>query len=244
MIGHFVLPGDPAEPGVWQALELLLKREFKKADGTTLRIRAAAIDSGGHHTSETYAFCNERHARRVWAIKGRSEVLGRRGPVWPRKPSDRLGSVWFMISGNSARDWAYGSLAIDRPGARFVHFPHEGAAGSRPIDQEFFEQLTREKLIVVKGHTDWDKRGVREAGVCWVYAYAAVTGLQAASGRAVALGRAPAEVEPEPSEASEDSNATPVPVRQVALVAPVQTGPQVIRQDIPKKRSLASKLAR
>ena len=245
LIGHFVLPGDPAEPGVWQALDLLLKRDFKKPDGTTLRIRAAAIDSGGHHTSETYAFCNERHARRVWAIKGRSETLGRRGPVWPRKPSDRLGSIWYIIGGNAARDWAYGSLAIDKPGSRFVHFPQEGAAGSRPIDEEFFEQLTREKLLVVKGYTDWDKRGVREVGVCWVYAYVAVTGLQAASGRAVALGRAPAEIEPDPAEAVavEPAEASaPVPL----ALAPVEQprGPQIIRQDTPKKRSFASKLAR
>ncbi len=47
--------------------------------------------------------------------------------------------------------------------------------------------------------------GVREAGVCWVYAYAAVTGLQALSGRFVAMGKAPPEPPAEPA-------AEPVPV--------------------------------
>lgn len=247
LIGHFVLPGDPAEPGVWQALDLLLKREFTKADGTVLRVRAAAIDSGGHHTAETYAFCNERHARRVWAIKGRSETQGRRGNIWPRTPTGKLGSVSFGIGGNAARDWAYGSLAIDKLGTRFVHFPHEGAKGSRPIDVEFFEQLTREKLIVVKGHMEWEKRGVREVGVCWVYAYVAVTGLQAMSGKAVALGKAAAEIPPDSAETTEGAPivAEAVPLAPQVMPAPaLPTGPQVIRQEAPKRRSIASKLAR
>ena len=70
LIGHWVIPGDPAQPKVWQALDTLLKREFSKPDGTTMKVRAAAIDSGGHYTSEVYAFCNERRARRVWGHQG------------------------------------------------------------------------------------------------------------------------------------------------------------------------------
>ncbi|MGI3900534.1 MAG: terminase gpA endonuclease subunit [Janthinobacterium lividum] len=221
LIGHFVLVGDPAEAKVWQALDLLLKRQFRKADGSVMTVRAAAIDSGGHHTAETYAFCNERHKRFVWAIKGRSEVAGRRGNIWPRKPSGKLGSVSYGIGGNAARDWAYGSLAVEKVGPRFVHFPHDAAAGSRPIDVEFFEQLTREKLIVVKGHTEWDKRGVREVGVCWVYAYAAVTGLQAMSGRFVAMGRAPVEAEPLAETAS-----APAPTPDLVAAGAPSTAPQ------------------
>lgn len=210
LIGHFVLMGDPAEPGVWQALDLLLKRQFRKADGGVMTVRAAAIDSGGHHTAETYAFCNERHKRKIWAIKGRSEVAGRRGNIWPRKPSGKLGSISYSIGGNAARDWAYGSLAVDKVGARFVHFPHDGAAGSRPVDEEFFAQLTREKRIIVKGHPEWEKAGVREVGVCWVYAYVAVTGLQALSRRFVAMGRAPEEDhEPATVDAQDEVPAAP-----------------------------------
>ena len=190
LIGHFVLPGDPAHPEVWTKLDQLLKREFTRADGRKLVIQAATIDSGGHHTSETYTFCNERRQRRVWAIKGRSEMLGRRSVVWPRRPSNKLNSVWYMIGGNAARDWAYGSLAITKPGPRYAHFPQVGAVGSRPIDEEFFEQLTREKLVTHKGrYTDWDKKGVREVGVCFVYAYVAVCGLQAQNGRFLDLSK-------------------------------------------------------
>ncbi|PVE22842.1 terminase [Microvirga sp. KLBC 81] len=193
LIGHFVLPGDPAHAEVWSALDALLQRSFRRADGKMLRVQAATIDAGGHHTAETYAFCNERRSRRVWAIKGRAEINGKRTKVWPRKPSSRLGTVWYMIGGNAARDWAYGSLAVEKPGPRYVHFPEVPAAGSRAIDEEFFTQLTRERLVVRRqGFTEWEKpKAAHEAGVCFVYAYAAVCGLQAMSGRYVAMGKLP-----------------------------------------------------
>ena len=234
LIGHFVLPGDPAQQEVWGNLDLLLKREFTKADGSVLRVRAAAIDSGGHHTAETYAFCNERRARRVWAIKGRSEALGRRGTIWPRKPSGKLGQVWFMIGGNAARDFVYGSLAVDNPGPRFVHFTDEPAAGSRPIDEEFFTQLTRERLVVRrKGFTEWEKpRAAHEAGVCFVYAYAAVCGLQNMSGRYVALGKVKDEdaPEPEPTVAEKRGQPAIVPAPRPASEAPRPQAPAARRR--------------
>ncbi len=130
LIGHFVLLGDPAEPSVWQALDLLLKRQFTQGgrhrhDGPRRGHRLRRPPHG-----RDLRVLQRAPARRVWAIKGRSESPGRRGNIWPRKPSGKLGSMSYGIGGNAARDWAYGSLAIDKLGARFVHFPHDGAAGS------------------------------------------------------------------------------------------------------------------
>nr|WP_267426333.1 terminase gpA endonuclease subunit [Methylobacterium sp. GC_Met_2] len=239
LIGQFVLPGDPAQPEVWRNLDRLLLRGFKRSDGSEMRISAAAIDSGGHHTSETYAFCTERRRRKVWAIKGKSEARGARTKVWPRLPSTKLGSSWYMIGGNAARDFAYGSLALVEPGPRYVHFPAVPAKGSRPIDAEYFEQLTREKLVVHQrlGYTEWDKpKAAHEAGVCFVYAYVAMCGLQASSGKYVALGRMPereeadgAATEPEPAAiAPEDGGAAPgshEPGPEIAAAAPVPALP-------------------
>ena len=43
-----------------------------------------------------------------------------------------------------------------------------------------------------QGFTEWEKpKAAHEAGVCFVYAYAAVCGLQAMSGRYVAMGKLP-----------------------------------------------------
>ncbi|MFY9293346.1 MAG: terminase gpA endonuclease subunit [Methylorubrum rhodinum] len=220
LIGHFALHGDPSEAKVWRDLDALLLRAFRKGDGTEVRIQAAAIDSGGHHTAETYAFCNERRRRRVWAIKGKSETRGSRTKVWPRLPSSKLGASWYMVGGNAARDYAYGSLALADPGPRHVHFPVEPARGSRPIDAEYFEQLTREKLVRRRqGFTEWEKpKAAHEAGVCFVYAYVAVCGLQAMSGRYVALGRMP-----EPNEAPEATEPPGAPeVSEPAVAEPEQ----------------------
>ena len=73
-----------------------------------------------------------------------------------------------------------------------MHFPRDGAAGSRALDEEFFEQLTREKLVTRRqGYTEWDKSGRREVGVCWVYAYVAVCGLPSQHALFLEIGRAP-----------------------------------------------------
>lgn len=241
LIGHFVIPGDPAQPEVWRDLDALLKRTFKKGDGTELRVRAAAIDSGGHHTAETYAFCTERRKRRVWAIKGKSEARGSRTKVWPRLPSSKLGASWYMIGGNAARDFAYGSLTVTDPGPRHVRFPVEPARGSRPIDAEYFEQLTREKLVVHQrlGFTEWQKpKAAHEAGVCFVYAYVAVCGLQAMSGRYVALGKLP-EVQEGSGTATEGDEPAEAAAQAATAPAPADAPRAVVvqRADTPKARA-------
>ncbi len=117
-----------------------------------------------------------------------------------------------MIGGNAARDWAYGSLAVDKPGPRFVHFTDQPARGSRAIDEEFFAQLTAERLAVRRqGYTEWEKpKGkAREGGVCFVYAYAAVCGLQVLCGRYVALGKIKDEPVAESPAVSESPNPSP-----------------------------------
>ncbi len=182
LIGHWVLHGDPAQQEVWSRLDALLLRPFIGSGGREVMIQAAAIDSGGHHTAETYTFTATRAHRRVWAIKGRSETGGKRYRVWPRKPTKTTaGGAVYLIGGNAARDFVYRSLAIDKPGPRFVHFPAQVPAGSEPMSDAFFTQLTAERLLTRRGgYTEWDKPKGKphEAGVCLVYAYAAVCGLQ------------------------------------------------------------------
>lgn len=198
LIGHFVLRGDPAQPAVWVSLDELLKRSFTAIDGRRYPISAACIDSGGHHTAETYEFCAKRDQQispRVWAIKGASEQKGRRRAVWPRKPSRGKGGTVYLIGGNAARDFVYRSLAVEKRGSRYIHFPAQVPAGAEALDTDWFTQLTRERLMIRKGgFTEWVKpKEAHEAGVCLVYAYAAVCGLQTLDRKylkAVELGKA------------------------------------------------------
>lgn len=184
LIGRFIHRGDTAQQEVWEELDELLLRSFKGENGQQFFVQASVVDSGdGSRSEEVRLFCRDRMARRVWAIKGKSESRGQRGGVWPRKPSSKNGSVWYMIGGNRARDYAYGSLAVVEPGPRYVHFPSNPCEGSLPFDEDYFRQLTAEKLITRKaGYTEWTKpRTAHEAGVLHVYAYAAICGLQSSS---------------------------------------------------------------
>jgi phage terminase large subunit GpA-like protein len=230
LVGHFVLKGDPAQPAVWQALDALLKRSFIAIDGRRYPISAAAIDSGGHHTAETYEFAAARDRQtspRVWAIKGASEQKGRRRAVWPRKPSRGKGGTVYLISGNAARDFVYRSLAVERPGPRFVHFPAQVPAESIDLDTEWFQQLTRERLMVRRGgFTEWSKPGeAHEAGVCLVYAYAALCGLQQVDRKflkAIEAGKVVIEAAPaEPAGEEPAAKPAPAPPEPKPPEAPV-----------------------
>ena len=197
LIGHFVLPGDPAQGEVWTALDMLLQRRSHVRTARCCGCRRPPSMRVVTIPPRPMPSATSGAAGVSGPSKAGPRSGGRRTKVWPRKPSAKLGQVWHMIGGNAARDWVYGSLAVEKPGPRFVHFPEDPAAGSRPIDEEFFRQLTRERLVVRRqGFTEWEKpKAAHEAGVCFVYAYAAVCGLQAMSGRYVALGKLPEIVE-------------------------------------------------
>ncbi|MBP2310508.1 terminase [Azospirillum melinis] len=249
LIGHWIFRGDPAQREVWDQLDRLLLRSFVGPDGRRFRIQAAAVDSGGHHTAETYAFCELRRARRVWAIKGRSEKNGQRTRVWPRRPTVKNGNTVYLVGGNAARDFVYGSLAVPRPGPRYIHFPSDAPAEAEPLDTEFFEQLTRERLITPKGgqYTVWDKPKdkAHEAGVCLVYAYAAAVGLQTLNKKwLTALEGGPAALPqalPAVAEAEEDTDPAaalplveepPAPAPAAVIKSKRPRGRRVIRSNL------------
>jgi len=170
------LYGDPAQPEVWNKLDTLLTRPYKHESGLDLFIQAAAIDSGGHHTQSVYQFCRQRRARHVIAIKG----MALAAPIG--KPSMQDVNWKGSVIANGVQLWPVGSDAIKgvmysrlkilEPGPGYYHFSLE-------LPQEFYEQVTSEKLITkyVKGFPkrEWVKKDStrNEALDCKVYAYAA-----------------------------------------------------------------------
>lgn len=217
LIGHWVIKGDPRQPSTWAEAEAQMMRPFLGPGGKQFQVAAAAWDSGGHHTQEVYNACAMR--RKWWAIKGRSEANGKRSKVWPRKPSGKAGNTVYLIGGNAARDFVYESLAVEKPGPRFVHFPSEVPAGSSLLDDEFFTQLTREQRRHGKGFTYWfkPKDKAHEAGVCFVYAYAALCGLQETGARYRKKTEAmPVTEQPQPnkSDDAEAAKSAPKPVEK------------------------------
>jgi phage terminase large subunit GpA-like protein len=110
------------------------------------------------------------------------------------------------------------------------------AAGSRAIDEEFFAQLARERLVVRRpGYTEWEKpKATHEAGVCFVYAYVAVCGLQAMSGRYVAIGKLPETVD-EPTAQPDAKKDEGVPA--LSLLTPRR--PRLFRRRITRSRYMS-----
>ncbi|OSM07603.1 putative phage terminase GpA [Magnetofaba australis IT-1] len=175
-IDYRVLWGDPSSPAVWEDLDNLLRRPLPHSRQLPdITIRAAAIDTGGHHTLKSYAFCRSRQGRRVWAIKGRG---GMGVPIWPRKPSTRnKGKVpLFIVGVDACKEAILSRLRIEEAGPGYLHFPMGREA-------DYFKQLTAESVVTRyhKGRPirEWKKRDSdrNEALDCRVYGMAALQGL-------------------------------------------------------------------
>jgi len=213
-IDYRVLWGDPSAPAVWADLDTLLQLPWPHARALPpLQIKAAAIDTGGHHTLAVYRFCRARLGRRVFAIKG----VSRPGdPIWPRRPSrNNKGRVpLFAVNVDAAKEAILARLKIETPGAGYCHFPAER-------DVEYFRQLTAERAVTRydRGRPKriWFKRDAdrNEALDARVYAMAALHGLFSMG---LHLNREAARVAAAPLMEAVETTVSPRPVRRRPLV--------------------------
>ncbi len=179
ILAHVVAWGDPSAPALWQDLDDLLKRTWRHPRAVPdLGVRAACLDTGGHHTLKAYDFVRDKAARRVWGIKGRS-TPGH--PLWPRSPSRRnKGRIpLFLIGADAAKDALFARLKMTEVGPGYMHF-HAG------LGPDYFEGLTSEKPVTKynKGRPrrEWTPISGRrnEPLDCAVYALAALHSLKSA----------------------------------------------------------------
>jgi len=178
-IDHHVIFGNPGEQAIWKSLDDYLLAPFEHAAGLELPISAAAIDSGGHFTQQTYDFCRLRKSRHIIAVKGSSmknrPILGKPSKVDVNVRGQHLknGAEVWQVGTDTAKSLIYSLLEISEPEADgYIHF-------SNQLPGEFYKQLTSEKLArrYVKGFpvNEWVKpAGARnEILDCFVYALAA-----------------------------------------------------------------------
>ena len=178
-IDYEVIDGEFSHPATQAALDQYLQRIWHRADGRPFAMRAACIDTGGHHTDAVYEFAKQRLGRKVWGIKGESARTGFTNPVWPvKRPSSRTKKTYrpVIIGVNAAKDFIRFSLAKTEPGPGYMHF-------STMTDRTRFDQLLAEDMIY-EGHGSQRRRKwvakpgrANEALDCRVYAYAALHGL-------------------------------------------------------------------
>jgi phage terminase large subunit GpA-like protein len=174
-LDYQVFRGDPSTKELWARLDAFLQTVYLHPSGVKLRIVAACVDSGGHHTQAVYKFCKGKKLRRVWAIKG---MAGEGRPMLGRPSKNNVGRVdLYPVGTYTAKELLFSRLAIEDPGPGYCHFPRR-----EPYDEEHFEQLTGEKCVTAYKRgvptKEWHQTRKRvEALDCRVYAMAALDGL-------------------------------------------------------------------
>lgn len=173
--------GDPRQGEVWDRLDDVLARSWSYANGRRIRVSRAAVDTGGHATTQVYTYCKAREPRGVYGVKGQE---GDRIPLTrPAKASKtNRYSRLFMVGVDGIKADIMSWLRVGQPGNGYCHFPKgEGDMPVNGIDTDFFAMLTAEKRVVganKRGFTtyQWVKpSGARnEAWDCFVYARAAL----------------------------------------------------------------------
>jgi hypothetical protein len=152
-----VIPANPGLESDWAKLDAALQERYEHAAGQTMGIEAAAVDTGGHYTHDTYRFVRKLPSwRKVAAIKGQDRpgmpVLGKASTVdvnW-RGGVVKHGVKLWMVGVNAAKDLLFSRIRAGR-----VHT-------SRQLPTTWFEQLAAEHRITVRTargeRTVWAKK--------------------------------------------------------------------------------------
>lgn len=175
-IDYHVLPGNPADGGLWDRLaDYLNAAEFINGHGRAMKLDATAIDTGGHHTHAVYQFVRSRRVRRCIAIKGASSpgraILGKpslQDVNW-KGQTVKKGVALYTVGTDVVKHLLYNLLHLDgdkSPEDRLVRF-------SQQLDAGYFEQLTAEVFNPRKNRWEVKKGKRNEALDTWVYAEAA-----------------------------------------------------------------------
>lgn len=184
-IDYTVLVGDTSGDKVWTDLEEYLEKvfPFEGEEGGGLPIKMTAVDSS-YNTQTVYNFARKFPITKLIAIKGAdslSVLVGQPRAVDVKKSGKtiRRGVKVFSIGVSLLKSELYGWLKLMPPigsepvPSGFCHFPEYG--------EEYFQQLTAEKLIIKKNRrgfsqTEWVKERERnEALDCRIYARAAAS---------------------------------------------------------------------
>ncbi len=225
--GHFeeswgiekgVIMGRPDSDEAWAALDDVLDKVYRFADGLGLKISMSFMDEGGHFTQEVRSRCRERIGKKLFCIKG---VFGQDRPYTcpPKKMKivvggAHVGSCWqYQIGVDAGKQHIMDNLRVKKPGSRYCHFPKRDDYGAG-----YFAGLLSEHLVYdeksARHPWKWEKipgHERNEALDCRNYANAAFKALpkdldaihrrlQAARER-LAKGSAPGEISAAPPAA-------------------------------------------
>lgn len=157
-IDHEVFEGNPADDAVWGVLrDFIENTQYPHASGYLMPISLVAVDSG-YHANEVYTFVRKKP--KFFAVKGHDRI----GPILGNpsqldiKLKNRVikrGILVYPFASSVAKKELYSWLSYRTPedGTRpvgFCEFPK--------FHQEFFKQLTAERLITRKDKNKYSKQ--------------------------------------------------------------------------------------
>lgn len=154
-VQYFIIFGDPGQSAVWEQLDdILIRQRWSYADGSSIGVTTACIDSGGHFTTEVYEYCKRRLRYRIYPIKG---VGGDGVPlITTYSTSNSYGVPLFRLGVNSGKDTIVSDLKQDNPeDLRYCSFPLDSKKG---YTKEYFRKLTAEMKVAktVKGRVKFE----------------------------------------------------------------------------------------
>lgn len=180
-IQYIVVPGEPIYKETWDALDEILQRTYRRADGVVLPISCVTVDSG-YSTNDVYEFTKSRKSRYIFAVKG---VGGPGVPIVgaPTRQGKDKKTFVFPVGTDATKDMLQALLQTEHHGPGYCHWPKELEINEshRGYDTQYFKGLTSEYQVERqskgKKYHVWLKRssGIRnEALDCRVYAIAAL----------------------------------------------------------------------
>ncbi|MGZ6298746.1 MAG: terminase gpA endonuclease subunit, partial [Parachlamydiaceae bacterium] len=179
VINYMEIYGNPAETAVWKQLDLLLDAPIVHPKYEDLKIKAAAIDSGGHFTHEVYQYVRDRRHKSYIAIKGATQrnkpAIGKPTlqDINIKGKSLKKGVQLYSVGTDTIKNVLHSRLKLLEPGAKYIHFSNE-------LPDDFYRGIVSERKIVKikRGQkvTEWVKHNSHtrnEPWDCMVYAFAA-----------------------------------------------------------------------
>jgi phage terminase large subunit GpA-like protein len=166
VVDYVELNGDPGKQSDWETiLYPYLKTTFYHWNGAPMRIRGAAVDTGGNHTHEAYTFCRDHRSEKFFAVKGNSEEGKQIKHRATSMDTNRKGKtvykglkLWF-VGTDTAKDLIYSRLQLKNPGPGYIHL-------SNQLSQAYFDGLVsevrRQKRTSAGMKSQWEKKPGQE----------------------------------------------------------------------------------
>jgi phage terminase large subunit GpA-like protein len=136
-ITYKTFKGDTELPHIFKEFDEWVRKKWRHASGHLMWPAAVAIDSSNKPT-QPYAYVLRARREYVYAIKG---VRGYTSH-WVQRSGTRRPLMILKVDGPKER--LYSQLRLNDPGPGYQHFPANPSAG---YDQEYFKQLTAEKMV-------------------------------------------------------------------------------------------------